>query len=174
MKLRCDLHVNGANRKLVLVPGDHETSEHLALKLSAYLLFWDLAPIVEASAKHPALLGQEFRPDLLATDNQGAASLWVECGKVTQHKLQKVARRFSGARLVMIKAGEPEARRCREDSDREFQRRAPVEIWGWPQERFRAWLGALQEKTEIFGEAQGRALNVVVNEIPFVAELSDF
>ena len=174
MKLRCDLHVNDGNRKLVLVPGPQETDEHLALKLAAFLLFWDLSPIVDASAKHPALLDQEFRPDLMALDDTGEAKLWVECGKVTQHKLAKVARRFSRARLVVLKESEAEAKRFRADSDREFGEHAPVEIWAWPRGQFREWIAALSEKTEVFGEAQGRMLNIVVNERPMVAEFLSY
>lgn len=174
MKLRCDLHINDGIRKLVLVPGPHDTDQHLALKLAAYLLFWDLTPIVDASAKHPALLGQEFRPDVMALDETGEARLWVECGKVTQHKLAKVARRFSRARLVVIKETEAEARRFRADSDREFGEHAPVEIWAWPHGQFREWMNSLAEKTEVFGETKGHMLNIVVNEKPFVAELVSY
>ena len=174
MKLRCDLHVNDGIRKLVLVPGPQETDEHLGLKLAAFLLFWDSSPIVDASAKHPALLDQEFKPDLMAVDETGEAKLWVECGKVTQHQLAKICRRFSRARIVVLKETEAEAKRFRADSDREFGERAPVEIWAWPQREFRDWMNALGEKTEIFGEARGRMLNVVVNERPMVAELVSY
>ena len=174
MKIRCDLHVNDGARKLVLVAGPQETDEHLALKLAGFLLFWDLSPIVDASAKHPALLDQEFRPDLMALDETGEAKLWVECGKVTQHKLSKVARRFGRARLVVLKETEADARRFRADSDREFDGPAPVEIWAWPQRQFRDWMSALGEKTEVFGEARGRMLNIVVNERPLVAELVSY
>ena len=80
MNLRCALHVNGGERKLHLALGPNEKEEHLALKLAACLLFWDLEPIVDASPKHPALLGQEYLPDVLAVDAAGEAVLWVDCG----------------------------------------------------------------------------------------------
>ena len=174
MKLRCDLHVNGGARKLVLVPGIQETDEHLAMKLAAYLLFWDLEPIVEASAKHPALASQEFIPDLMALDETGAIKLWVGCGKVTMHKMGKLSRRHPGARLVVMRASEREARRLRGDMEDKVDRQASVEVLAWPQTSFKEWLQALQERTEVYGDAGGRTLNFVVNQRPFVAELLSF
>ena len=53
MKLRCDLNVNGGERKLLIVQGPNEPESHLALKLAACLLFWDSEPLVDASVKLP-------------------------------------------------------------------------------------------------------------------------
>lgn len=174
MKIRCDLHLNGAARKLLLVPGPNETGEHLALKLAAYLLFWDYRPIVEASSRHPALAGQEFKPDLMALDESGQVRLWVECGHVTLHKLQKLVRRLPYARIVVIKASEREALRLREDLKERLGRQERIEVLGWPGAQFKDWLGSLREKTEIYGEGGGLMINAVVNERPLVAELKKF
>lgn len=174
MKLRCDLHVNGASRKLVLVPGENEKDETLALKLAAYLLFWGQDPVVDASARHPALAGQEFLPDLMALDETGAVRLWVECGSATLHKLMKLTRRLPQARIVVLKATEREARRLRSDMEDKLDRHAKVEVLAWRGDSFRDWLGALAEKTEVYGEAGGLSLNVVVNERPLAAELARF
>ena len=174
MKLRCDLHVNGGARKLVLVPAAHETAEHLGLKLASYLLFWDLNPVVGASPRHPALAGQEFAPDLMALDDAGAVRLWVECGKVTLHKLGKLTRRLPGTRLVVLKASENEAQRLRLEMKERLDRGDAVEILAWPGGQFGQWMEALQDKTEIYGEAGARTLNIVVNERPLVAELKAF
>ena len=48
-----------------------------------------------------------------------------------------------------------------------------IEIWYWPEEQFRTWLNALGEKTEIFGEAHEKGMNLVVNEIPYVVDLEE-
>ena len=174
MKLRCDLHINGGSRKLVLVPEASETGEHLGLKLAAYLIFWDRSPLVEASPRHPALLGQEFVPDLLSLDEAGAVDLWVECGKVTLRKMYKLTRRFPGARLVVMKGTEAEAVRLRRDLKEGLDKEARVEILAWPGETFRGWMAALHEKTEAYGEAGGRSLNLVINEHPLAVELKVF
>ncbi|MBI4375273.1 MAG: YaeQ family protein [Elusimicrobia bacterium] len=174
MKIRCDLHLNGGSRKLVLVAGQSETVEHLALKLSAYLLFWKEQPILEASPKHPALMGQEFTPDLMALDETGSIKLWIECGQVTLHKLSKLIRRLPAARIVVIKPSERAAQRLRQDLSEELRRSHRVEVFGWPEPEFRHWLGALGEKTEIYGESGGLMINAVVNETPMLAELKCF
>lgn len=174
MKIRCDLNVNGSSRKLILVPRPHETVEHLGLKLAAYVLFWDFEPIVEANVKHPALLNQEFIPDLLGLGDDGMAVLWVECGSVTMHKLTKLTRRFPYARLVVIKEDERQAQRLRRDMQDQLDRHEKVEVLGWPENLFKEWMSALQEKTEIYGEGGGLSLNVVVNERTFVADLKKF
>lgn len=172
MKIRCDLHLNGAHRRLVLVPQQAETLEHLALKLSGFLLFWDYAPLVELSLKHPALAGQDFKPDLVALDGSGGISLWVECGKVALHKLDKMTRRYPSAKLVVLKATEAEARRLREDAREKLDRQELLEIWAWRQADFEAWKGALRENTHVLGEASGRSLNLVINETPLAADLA--
>ncbi|MBL0348923.1 MAG: YaeQ family protein [Elusimicrobia bacterium] len=169
MILRCDLHLNGGHRKLILSPHADETLDHLALKLSAFLLLWAEEPLVAPSAKHPALLGQEFRPDLLALDDRGEARLWIECGTVSMNKLSKVSRRFPYAQLIVVKESPEDGRRLRRDLEAESLRRAPA-IWAWPKEAFRDWRNALGERTEAFGESGDRSLNLVINETPIAVD----
>lgn len=174
MKLRCDLHVNGGARKLVLIPGLNEPVDHLALKLAAYLLFWDREPVVAPSAKHPALLGQEFIPDLMALDLTGALDLWIECGVTTMNKLDKTARRFSQARLVVLTPHPRQARRLREEVEGKIERAARVEILSFEDGQFAEFARALIEKTEVYGEAGGHLINAVINERPVVSELKAY
>jgi len=171
VRLRCDLHVNGDDRKLVLVPRASETDEHTAMKLAAFLLFWAADPIVEAGAQHPALLGQEFIPDLMGLDLSGFLSLWVECGKISMHKLDKLYRRFPAARIVIVKATPREAERLRRDIAGEVAHPERVSVVAFPDGSFREWMSALREKVEVYGEASEHSLNLVVNEMAFVADL---
>ena len=174
MKIRCDLTINGEERKLSLMPGLNESVEHRALKLAAYLLFWSEEPAVDVSLKNPALADYDFLPDLMAWDETGAIKLWVECGSTTMNKLTKLTRRLPRGRIVVIKETERDAQRLREDLRKELGREARVEIWAWPDGLFREWVSALQERTEIYGESGGLLINVVVNEHPLVAELKRF
>lgn len=172
MNLRCDLHVNGAARKLVLISGINERADHLALKLAAYLLFWDKQPVVAPSSSHPALLDQEFVPDLMALDMTGALELWIECGATTMNKLDKVARRFSQARIVVLTPTERQARQLREDLNAKIERAPRIEIMAWKDQQFNEFARALLEKTEVYGEAGGRMINAVINEQPLVCEFA--
>jgi len=171
VKIRADLHVNGGHRKLVLVPGENEKDEHLALKLAAYLLFWDLDLVVDASVKHPALLGQDYRPDLLGVDPSGSVGAWVECGNTTLNKLFKALRRWPSARVVVLKEDPPRARRIRADLEREIAGSQRVEVLAFPEGVFGRWRALPDERTEVYGEAGGLSFNMVVNEQIFLADL---
>lgn len=164
MKLRCDLNLNGSARLVNIVQGPNEPESHLALKLSAYLLFWDYEPILDASVKIPVLADYEFLPDLLALEPDGGPKLWVECGSVTMHKLTKVTRRMPQARLVVLKETPREAKRLREELAAQFDRPEKVEILAWPEGGFKLWTTQVQEKSEVYGEAGGLSLNLVINE----------
>lgn len=174
MKIRADLHVNGASRKPYLVCGPNEPADHLGHRLAAAILFWDYEPILDASIKTPALSRFEFLPDLIALNAGGEAVLWVECGTVTMHKLTKITRRMPHARLVVIKESEREASRLRRELEEQFDRPEKVEILAWPDDSYRRWTRAVAEKTEVFGEASGHMINAVVNEIPIVIEFKRF
>ena len=170
MKIRADLHVNGGSRKLVLVPNENEKFEHLALKLAAYVLFWDDDLTVDASAKHPALLGQEHRPDLMGTDVTGAVGLWVECGHTTLNKISKVLKRFPYARVAVLKENLAQAKRFREEIEGEVPVDR-VELLYWQAGGFQAWVGLVDEKTEVVGDATRSSMNLVVNDQVYMADL---
>ena len=174
VKLRCDLHLNGDSRKLLLVAAASETGEHLALKLAAYLLFWDMQAQAEISPAHPALADYDFMPDVLALDEGGSIKLWVECGKITQHKADKLLKRLPYSRLVVLAENEAAGKRIRRDLEDKFEKAARIEVLAWPGTTFKEWLGALREKTEVYGEAGGRSFNLVVNEHPLAVELTRF
>lgn len=170
MALRCDIHLNGGHRKLILAAKPEEPPAHLALKLAAFVLCWEDNPIVDPSAKHPALLNQEFRPDLMALDAGGGVALWVECGPTSLNKLEKLPRRFPHARFLVIKENPREGERLRRDLNDRLSR-GTVAVWSWREEDFSLWKSALDEKIEIFGESTGRSLNLVINATPLAVDL---
>jgi len=171
MKIRCDLHLGSESKKVILVPRSEEKLDHLALKLAGCAMFHDLNPIVEPSPSHPSLSGFDIRPDLMALEDSGEIKIWIECGFVTLHKLNKLTRRFPHARIVVLKATLREAERLRKDLEGEVKHGKRVEIWTWPEGEFQKWLSALDEKTELFGEAQEKSINLVVNNTPFAVDL---
>jgi uncharacterized protein YaeQ len=170
MKLRCELHL-GTSSKVILAAKPEETLDHIAMKLAAFAMFLPLEPIVEPSADHPALAGTDFRPDMFALNDAGEVELWVECGAVAIHKLNKITRRYPYARVVVLKTRLHEAARLREEINTELKHAARIEIWTWPDETFDAWKKALAEKTELFGEAHERSFNLVVNHTAYAVDL---
>ncbi|MBI5595535.1 MAG: YaeQ family protein [Elusimicrobia bacterium] len=163
--------VNGGSRVLVLTCIENETPEHLALKLGAYLSLWDAELVLEASGKHPALAGQEFRPDLLGLDAAGEVAVWVECGNTALHKLGKVVRKWPRARVVLFKENEAKAKHLRADLAREGVDAERVEVYCWPGTAFRDWSGLLSDKVAVFGEAHGVGFNLVVNDQVYATDL---
>lgn len=172
MKVRCDLHLNGGSRKLLLVARPDEPGAHLAHKLAAALLFWDEDPIVDASHKTPALAQFEFLPDLIALDDAGDVKLWVECGSTTMHKLSKLIRRLPYARLVVMKETPRDAARLRKEVGEQLDKPERVEILSWPDGAFSEWARNVFEKTEVYGEGGGLMLNLVLNDHPIVVEFA--
>jgi uncharacterized protein YaeQ len=96
-KYTLSITCNGQTRKLVFTRASQESEEHLALKLLAYLLHFELEPKVEFA------VGQHFKPDLVCLTGRDV-SLWVDCGDIGYHKLDKVATRNHRAQVIVVKA----------------------------------------------------------------------
>lgn len=171
MAFRCDFHLNGGRRRLIVARGAQETFDNLALRLAACALFWPLEPQLEISPKHPALATVEFRPDFIALDEAGDVKLWGECGNTSMNKLDKLTRKYPGARLVVLKSDPREGAKQREDLVHDVERHAKVEVLSFQSGDFAAWRGAVDEITEVFGDSDERTLNLVVNNTPLACHL---
>lgn len=171
MKIRAELHLGGDVSRLILVPKPEEKVEHLALKLAAFAMFLPTRPTVDPSANHPALLSLDVRPDLFSLNVAGDIENWIECGEVSLNKLDKLTRRLNGARVVVLKETKAQAERLRAALTDEIRHGQRIEIWAWPETEFKTWLHALEEKTEIFGEAHEKSFNLVVNHTPIAVDL---
>lgn len=144
------------------------------LRLAAFVLFWDYDPSAELSLKHPALADQEFKPDYIALDDSGRIKLWVECGRTTPNKLDKLTKRYPDARLVVLTGTEHDAKRMREVIDSKVTRGAGLELWTFKKADFQQWCGAIHEDTYVLGEARERSLNLVINDVPLAVDLETF
>ncbi len=174
MKIRCDLTFNGETRKPYLVSGPSEPDDHLAHRIAAFILFWNDNAMVDASTKTPALANFEFLPDLLATNDAGEATVWIECGTVTMNKLTKVTRRMPRARIVIMKETERAAKDLRRDLEDQFDRPKRIEILAWPGDSYKQWAKTVGDAIEACGDADGRSINGVVNEQIIVVEFVPF
>jgi hypothetical protein len=171
MTVRGELNINGGCRRILLVAKEEETAEHVALRLAAAVLFFDMEPALEAGPTHPAVVDTGFYPDLLALDDGGGIKVWIECGNVATNKLTKVARRLRGGRLVVMRESPEDGHRMRALIKKEIPKGDKIEILAWPKDDFARWTCALRESSHIFGEASGRSLNLVLNEQPFAVQL---
>lgn len=91
------LTCNGEERKLVLTQAQGESTDHVALKLVSYLLFFAREPLIEVD------VGQHFKPDLACLDEDGQVTLWVDCGTTSLQKLNRVATKNHRAEVYIVK-----------------------------------------------------------------------
>ncbi len=171
MKIRGELHLGDHSAKVILAAKPEEKADHLAMKLAAFAMFLPLGPVVEPSTDHPGLAGIDIRPDVCAMNDAGEISIWIECGEVSINKLDKLARRLPETRIVVIKSEMRQAQQLRQRLTDEVKQGARVEIWTWPEGAFKTWLNAMEDKTELFGDAHEKSFNLVVNHVPYAVDL---
>ncbi|OGS11714.1 MAG: hypothetical protein A2285_07220 [Elusimicrobia bacterium RIFOXYA12_FULL_57_11] len=171
MNIRCDLNINGGSRRALIAAKEEETPEHVALRLTAAILFFDQEPALDTGPSDPSVTDIGFLPDLMVGDGAGGVAVWIECGNVAVNKLTKVARRIRSGRLVILKESAEAGRRMREVIKKEISKGEKVEVWAWPKEDFARWTAAIHESNYIFGEASGSTLNLVLNETVFDTQL---
>jgi uncharacterized protein YaeQ len=71
--------------KLVISAFNNEAGPNVALKVIAYLMFIKRQPRIDEDA------GWQVMPDLLARDDSGAITLWIDCGSVSVKKADTIA-----------------------------------------------------------------------------------
>jgi len=170
MKIRCTLHLDGKTIPFQLFSVLQETDDHVILKLAAFIFFHSLEPLViTSSQQHPSLMGQDFSPDLMTADDTNQVTLWIQCGKTTLHKLDKITKRFRGARIWMLMAHPLEAKQMAESLEDEGNTR--IEVWCFKFGEFARWKNLIQDQNDIIGEATETSMNLVVNSQMFVTDL---
>lgn len=169
MRIRAALHLNNREDTVQLYQGLQETEDHQALKLAAAVFFFDHEPSIVTGAVHGALAGQDYWPDLMKADLTHQVLLWVECGKTTPHKLEKITRRFRSARVVVLTATPQHARQQMEEARAAGLR--GVEAWSFKQGEFKRWRSLIKEKTEVIGEADEQSMHIVINDELFETQL---
>ncbi|OGR68427.1 MAG: hypothetical protein A2081_04625 [Elusimicrobia bacterium GWC2_61_19] len=171
MTVRCELNVNGKTRRVLVVAKEEETPEHVALRLTAAILFFDGEPALDVSPSDPMLEDIGFVPDLLVPDGVGGIAAWIECGNVAENKMTKVARRIKEGRFVILKENPEGGRRLREVIKKEVRNGEFIEVLAWPRAEFARWTAAIKESSYVYGEASGHSLNLVLNEAVFDVQL---
>jgi len=169
MKIRSTVTLGEHSFQSLLVPVMQETDDHLILKLAAQVLFHPSEPIPSPSLQHPALQGQDFVPDLMHVNDHNEITLWIECGKTTPHKIEKVSKRYRQARLVMLTENPREAQQMLKDVREESWNR--LECLAFPEGEFSRLRESVSENNQIIGEATETELNLVINDQLFVCDL---
>lgn len=88
MKYSFNLQVSNDKRehkdKLVIGAFANESGPNIALKLLAYILFIEQRPRIDEDA------GWQVMPDLIAKNDSGDITLWVDCGGLSTKKIDLI------------------------------------------------------------------------------------
>lgn len=84
-------------KKMILVKGETESPEHIAMKLVAYLLYYDPRLIIEKS------VDMHYKPDLVIMGDHGLPELWIDCGQIAVKKVESLAGKLKSSRFIVIK-----------------------------------------------------------------------
>ncbi|ODS38141.1 MAG: hypothetical protein A7316_00105 [Candidatus Altiarchaeales archaeon WOR_SM1_86-2] len=89
----------GKSKKLILFKDLMETEEHIALKLIAYLYFFEYEIKPETSVL------QKYKPDLVIFDDpllKSNIKFWIECKDVSAKELDRVLRKNRNADVYLF------------------------------------------------------------------------
>ncbi len=104
----------------------------------------------------------------MTADLTNQVTLWIQCGKTTLHKLDKVTKRFRDARIWMLMAQPNEAKEMAKSLESEGNIR--IEVWCFKYGEFQRWRNLVQEQCDIIGEATETSMNLVINNEMFMTE----
>jgi uncharacterized protein YaeQ len=159
-KYTFDLTRDGESRKLVLVRTTNESEQHLALKVLAYLLYFGERPTVEVG------VGQHFKPDLVCVAGRDV-TLWIDCGEISLHKLDKISTTNHRARIVIVKATRRAAETYRAQAEKKVRRPERITYIGFDAGFVDQFVAALTTRTELAAalDAEQKSLQVVINDV---------
>ena len=90
---------SGKSKKLILFKDLTESEEHIALKLIAYLYFF------ESEIKTETSVQQKYKPDLVIFDDpllESGIKFWVECKDADIKKLDRVLRKNTRSEVYLF------------------------------------------------------------------------
>ena len=133
--------------KILLAQQENETTNHILLKVIAYLLLFRERIEIEGKLHNDNI---PFSPAIVQLDYELRPRLWVECGECSVSKLNKLAVKVPEAELWIIKRSEPEARHLIAAMGKEQLRRNRYSVIGLDAEMFNEMSDLLRERNEIF------------------------
>ena len=111
--------------KLVVEKSGGESLRHILQKVCAYLLFCEDKPQIERRLTDNK---RDYRPDVVAFDEQGNVTLWVDCGQIHVRKVDDLTRRYPHARIVIVKIDRREMEAYAREAQKKVKRIERVEF----------------------------------------------
>jgi uncharacterized protein YaeQ len=121
----------GERREKRVLESRGDLPRHIALKLTAYLLWRDETDGLSLQIEQR--VGQRHKPDLVVLDPlTGAVRLWIDCGQIETARLGRIASKNPGTRIIVLKGAVREAETYVSLARKDLPTpcRALVEVWG--------------------------------------------
>ena len=161
--------------KMILESGEGESARHIALKILAYVLFRGQAAPLPLRIEQD--VDQRHKPDLVAADPvTGKTALWIDCGQIEPKRLGRIANVNAGARIVVLKATDAEARVYARAAFRElpYERRGNIRYLGFTDGFLDAFTDALRGANTLTIALDDDSLSVDMNGAALSTEIRPF
>lgn len=162
--LTVDLTINheargvwGAHTRLMLHKRRGEGGGHVLMKLVSYALFYHPDLAIELS------VGQHYKPDLVRTDPAGEPVQWVDCGKITLTKLDKLTRRNRRTLIDVVKPDAYTARTYAESAAGRLSAPDRVRIWGFDPGFLEALGDGLADRSALVATVSGQTEHLLLD-----------
>lgn len=130
--------------KIVTGQIEYETLEHVLLKFLAWCVFYHPQLAIEKK------IDDSFEPDLVVQDYDGTVRIWIECGKVSLHKLNKLTKRYPSARIYVLLASERDAKMMADQIRRKVDKPGSIRLVAFTQDILGTFLPTLASKNEVW------------------------
>jgi hypothetical protein len=99
LELRRKWTLRAGDRRVVVVKKAYERSTHVVMKALLWALYLPEYPdlVIEVA------IGDRYKPDVVALDQQGRPCFWGEAGQVGVKKIRSLARRYRRTHLAIAK-----------------------------------------------------------------------
>ena len=147
-------------KKLILVKNDLESRAHVAMKLLAYMLFYDPRLQVETSA------GMHYKPDLMIPGGHGdgVPELWIDCGKIALRKVESLSGKLRASRFILVKETKRELETFKQLIEKKVEHSTRLEYLGFEKGFVARFSEALARGNEVtLYEAAENAIGVALN-----------
>ncbi|MBI5927910.1 MAG: hypothetical protein HY862_01265 [Chloroflexi bacterium] len=87
------------DRKIILAKGYNESSEHVLMKAFLWALYLPDYPTLTVEIR----IGDRYKPDVVALNDEGKPLFWGEGGQVSMEKVRAVAKRYRSTHFAIAK-----------------------------------------------------------------------
>lgn len=154
--------------KLVLEKRSGESLRHIVLKVLGCLLYYDRSPRIELRVSEDK---RDYRPDVVAFDEPGHITLWVDCGQIAVRKVDDLTRQLPDAEIVILKPTDREMESYAREAAKKVRRIERVQFFGFDATFVPALIGQIGHLNTVRWQRDGAELRVTLNGQEFATTL---